>query len=87
MTKGTYIYVPKSTLILPVSSGFFKVYKDYWWLVKDQDLVFYEDLNYPQANSRKEMLVYLGSKLKTPHTAIEQIPFVYTPLNLKDYMP
>ena len=86
MSKGKYVYVPKSTLALPVSSGYFKVYKDYWWLARGDDLVFYEDLRWPQANHAEATARYLNRRLHLDHCSTVQIPFIYTPLNLKDFM-
>lgn len=62
--------------------GLFTIIQDEWWRVdEDGNPLFYSKNNYPQCNSNRSITERLAKGGN-----IKQLPFVYVPLKINDYI-
>lgn len=65
-----------------VRGGMFKIITDAWWCVDgDGNPLFYSKHNHPQCNQNKAITERLANGRE-----IRQLPVVYVPLRIQDYI-
>ena len=76
--------VPIAEVATP-KSGLFRIICDAWWVVTPyRELLFYRGTWLPQCNQNKRVMESLQPRLY-PTCSIEQIPFVFVPIDPSDY--
>ena len=90
---ATFHYVPRDQLVEPPASGFVKVMRDRFWIVRPTDgaLLFWrgpreKGIGAPQCNANRAIVERIARGEAWPSdTRIDQLPIVFVPVRIEDF--